>query len=455
MMNLQPHISFFTCFCLLMPSFVFANVAQEEIGEVVFARGAVSAKSHAGEIRVLGKQASIFKGDVITTGLKSFSVIKMIDSSRISVRPDTVFSFKDYSMKQDEESAVMQLFKGGLRAISGLISKRKPEAFKLDTAVATIGIRGTDFDVRLCELDCAIDEQNNKQKEKKTVIAKIVLLRGEVKAIQKNNTERKLKLGSSIYEGDTLITETKSYAIIVFNDKSRMTLKAKTEIKIEKHRFISPESNDNSAVYNLIKGGIRALTGLITKVNKDNYKLQTATATIGIRGTGYDMVWLGPCTGGATSCGLTGSVWLGAIYAKNDAGEFDLLENQSFVIRLIDTPASIIETPPILNIPRPDEVDVNFDELFNDEVEDVPSGLYANTREGIVYMERDGEIIEMRPGEGGFVSTDGSTIVKLERPRNFQTNDPYLQTINEEFETLYELLDDSAIEQNDFECTVQ
>ena len=144
-----------------MPSFVFANVAQEEIGEVVFARGAVSAKSHAGEIRVLGKQASIFKGDVITTGLKSFSVIKMIDSSRISVRPDTVFSFKDYSMKQDEESAVMQLFKGGLRAISGLISKRKPEAFKLDTAVATIGIRGTDFDVRLCELDCAIDEQNN------------------------------------------------------------------------------------------------------------------------------------------------------------------------------------------------------------------------------------------------------------------------------------------------------
>ena len=70
-------------------------------------------------------------------------------------------------------------------------------------------------------------------------------------------------------------------------------------------------------------------------------------------------------------------------------------------------------------------------------------------------MERDGEIIEMHPGEAGFVSTDGNTIVKLELPRNFQTNDPYLQTINEEFESLYELLDSSAIEQNDFECTVQ
>jgi len=41
------------------------------------------------------------------------------------------------------------------------------------------------------------------------------------------------------------------------------------------------------------------------------------------------------------------------------------------------------------------------------------------------------------------------------RPRGFQTNDPYLQTINEEFETLYELLDESVIEQNEFECIVQ
>lgn len=456
-MNRQLHTVFLylTCLTLLLPSFVFAVSAQEQIGEVIFARGIVSAKSLAGVIRVLGKEAPIYKGDVITTGPKSFSVIKMIDESRLSVRPDTVFSFDEYSLKENQESAVMQLFKGGLRSISGLISKRKPEAFKLNTTVATIGIRGTDFDARLCEVDCAIDEQKYNEKKKNNVIAKVVFLRGELKAIALNNTVRALTLKSPIYEGETLVTEEKSYAVIAFNDKSKMTLKAETEIKIEKHRYISPESNENNAVYNLIKGGIRALTGLISKVNKDTYKLKTPTATIGIRGTGYDLSWLGPCTGGATSCGLSGAVWLGSIYAKNEAGEFELLENQAFVIRLINTPATIIETPPILDIPRPDEVEVNFDELFGDETTDVDAGLYVNTREGIVYMERDGEIIEMSSGEGGFVSTDGSIIVKLERPRTFQTNDPYLQTINEEFETLYELLDDSVIEQNEFECIVQ
>jgi hypothetical protein len=459
-MNQQRHTSilYLTYLTLLIPLFAFANVTQDKIGEVVFARGAVSAQSLAGEIRVLGKQAPIYQGDVITTGPKSFSVIKMIDDSRISVRPDTVFSFKNYSLKENEESAVMQLFKGGLRAISGLISKRNPEAFKLNTAVATIGIRGTDFDVRLCEVDCAIDEQKYKKKKGKLVddaVAKIAFLKGDVYTLYPGSAKVKLETGSALIEGDTVETGGKAIAVIVFRDKGRVTLKENTQFKIEEHRYSPDRPQENSAIFKLIKGGMRALTGLIGKKNKEAYKVNTPTATIGIRGTGYDLVWLGPCSGGATSCGLNGSVWLGSIYAKNDAGEFELLENQSFIVRLIDTPAAITDTPPILDIPRPDEVDINFEELFGEDAEDVPSGLYANTREGIVYMERDGEIIEMHPGEGGFISTDGSTIVKLERPRTFQTNDPYLETINEEFETLYELLDESVIEQNDFECTVQ
>ncbi len=430
----------------------------EQIGEVVFARGAVSSQSQTGEIRVLGKQAPIYEGDIVTAGPRSFSVIKLVDDSRISIRPDTVLSFEKYSIKKGEESAVIRLFKGGLRTITGYISKRKPDAFALHTSVATIGIRGTDFDARLCELDCMIDQQTleKKKAKKDNTIAKVAFLKGNATAVSLNDTSRDLKMGSSIYEGDTLKTAKQSYMLIAFNDKSRMSLKSETELKIEEHKYISADSDNNSAVYELIKGGIRALTGFIGKKNKDAYIVKSPTATIGIRGTGYDLLWLGPCTGGATNCGLSGYVWLGSIYAKNDAGEFELLENQSFIIRFVDTAADIIDLPPVMDIPRPDKVDINFEELFGgQEDNDVPSGLYVNTREGIVYMERDGEIIEMLAGEGGFVSTDGSIIVKLEHPKTFQTDDPYFQTINEEFETLYELLEDSVIQQTEFECIVQ
>ena len=48
----------------------------------------------------------------------------------------------------------MQLLRGGFRAVTGFISKGSPDAAKVQTATATIGIRGTDFDARLCGPEC-------------------------------------------------------------------------------------------------------------------------------------------------------------------------------------------------------------------------------------------------------------------------------------------------------------
>ena len=69
-------------------------------------------------------------------------MVKLNDGTRISIRPGSVLAITDYADKAGEESATMRLFRGGLRAISGWISKRNPDAFKVRTAVATIGIRG-------------------------------------------------------------------------------------------------------------------------------------------------------------------------------------------------------------------------------------------------------------------------------------------------------------------------
>lgn len=49
---------------------------------------------------------------------------------------------------------MFSLLKGGLRTITGAIGKRKPDAYQLRTTVATIGIRGTNYGVLLCQGDC-------------------------------------------------------------------------------------------------------------------------------------------------------------------------------------------------------------------------------------------------------------------------------------------------------------
>ena len=55
------------------------------------------------------------------------------------------------------ESAFFKLVKGGLRAVDGLIGQTTPQNYGVETPVATIGVRGTAFDVRYCGDDC-IDE---------------------------------------------------------------------------------------------------------------------------------------------------------------------------------------------------------------------------------------------------------------------------------------------------------
>ena len=51
----------------------------------------------------------------------------------------------------------MRLIQGGIRAVAGLISKARPEAYKVATPVATISTRGTRFDI-VCVGLCAQEE---------------------------------------------------------------------------------------------------------------------------------------------------------------------------------------------------------------------------------------------------------------------------------------------------------
>jgi hypothetical protein len=56
--------------------------------------------------------------------------------------------------QQKPESAFFKLVKGGLRAVDGLIGQSEPKNYGVETPVATIGVRGTAFDVRYCGDDC-------------------------------------------------------------------------------------------------------------------------------------------------------------------------------------------------------------------------------------------------------------------------------------------------------------
>ena len=266
------------------------SVLAEEAGEVVAARGAITAQQGESTPRILGRSAKVNVGDVVTTGRKSFVVMKLGDGTKMTLRPNTSFKIEQWNEKPQQESAVFRLFKGGLRAISGALSKRRPDAFRLRTSVATIGIRGTVFDARLCEDDCRVDAKKYKEVKANVspVVARVGFLKGTADAVRREaGLRRTLSTGAPVYAGDSIVTQASSYAVVLFKDRSRVTIRPKSEFAVT--AFDYQDQDSDSAIFRLVRGGLRAVTGLIGKRRPHKVRYRTEVATIGIRGTAFDM----------------------------------------------------------------------------------------------------------------------------------------------------------------------
>jgi len=115
----------------------------------------------------------------------------------------------------------------------------------------------------------------------------VTQLSGTLSVKKPDGSVRILSQKSEVQNGDTLNTERDSYAQIRFEDGARLTMKPNTSIKVENISFAEDKPQEDSFVFGLLKGGLRAVTGLVGKRNKDKYQVGTATATIGIRGTTF------------------------------------------------------------------------------------------------------------------------------------------------------------------------
>ncbi len=148
-------------------------------------------------------------------------------------------------------------------------------------------------------------------------------LSGAVSAQRVDGSIRALSKNSELEVGEVITTAKGSYASVKFTDGGELTLQPDTSVKIDQYGFDEAKPKDDSLVFSLVKGGLRSITGLVGKRgNRDAYKLNTETATIGIRGTDYRAAMCkNNC--GKTANGLYLSVISGIINAKTDAGNLD------------------------------------------------------------------------------------------------------------------------------------
>jgi FecR protein/C-lobe and N-lobe beta barrels of Tf-binding protein B len=174
----------------------------------------------------------------------------------------------------------------------------------------------------------------------------VILANGPFIAIQTNASARSLSRGSEFYQGDRLWTGPRTRAQIRFSDGAIMTLRPDTEFSVDEYQFDEKNADNNTGFFTLIKGGFRTLTGLISKLRPDGYRVKTAYAIVGVRGTTYEVV---------DQSALYVAAWEGTISVTNNKSEMLLGFGQDFnyatVTSINSAPKGTVEIPPPLQQP--------------------------------------------------------------------------------------------------------
>lgn len=170
-------------------------------------------------------------------------------------------------------------------------------------------------------------------------IGSVILSFGQNTAVSDLSGERKLKRKSDVYADDLLKTGAKGRLQIRFSDGSRLSLKPDTEFKIAEYQFESDKPEEGKAIYKLLKGGMRTISGQIGKVDKEDYKLDAVVATIGIRGTDFSINKVGDKVSGSVASGKIN------VAAKQGANR-DIAKGRSFQLTGPKGTISVFKTPP-------------------------------------------------------------------------------------------------------------
>lgn len=123
-------------------------VAAQSVGKVMFVSGDVHVQQPDGNTQVVTVDQDIQAGQQFVTGEGGYLHLRMIDDAYYSVRPNSRFRIETYHYDATQPSNNQirtQLEAGSVRAITGKAGEANKQGYRLNTPVAAIGVRGTDY----------------------------------------------------------------------------------------------------------------------------------------------------------------------------------------------------------------------------------------------------------------------------------------------------------------------
>ena len=409
------------------------SAAADPVATLSRLEGVASVVHANGRAALVYDGFKLVAGDTITTEKSSSVLLTFEDKSQVALRPGTQFQVKEFNYQEaqpEADSSLVKLIKGGLRTLSGFVGKRgNRDAYRLEAANATIGIRGTDFSARLCEADCDAEQKQRQaiQPSPSGLIGRIAEIEGRVARVDAEGRNYELGKSAPFFEGDELRMGDTGHATLVMTDKTRIVLQAGASMKMSKYTYDQAKPDLSNMLVEMLRGTARIATGLLGKARPRNVNFQIATATIGIRGTAFDIVCgkkdKDPCEGELYVNMREGKTEIssGANVMELTAGQTAHIDAKDAAPKLIEeTPAFIRDNP----LPIPERQEIDMDGLFGTGKQDVPPGLYVTTNDGRIELTEGTRAIEVSKGESS--ATTGTGPILLPSTPAFMDNDKVL-----------------------------
>jgi hypothetical protein len=121
------------------------TTAPTEVGTTVLIKRKVTGIIGVEE-RDLKKGSRVFRDELVRTGPQAQAELRLDDNTKLALGPDAELRLDEFAVAggSDAKSIAVRLLKGTLRFLTG---RHSSESYKIETPSATIGVRGTVFDI--------------------------------------------------------------------------------------------------------------------------------------------------------------------------------------------------------------------------------------------------------------------------------------------------------------------
>ena len=172
---------------------------------------------------------------------------------------------------------------------------------------------------------------------------------GDVRVGREGAPQRVAQHATEFYEGESIVTGAGALAQLRMLDGALMSVRGDTEIKLERFSYAGDQDRNASFLMSVLKGGLRTITGVIGRQNRERYRITTTTATIGVRGTDYEIVHVPPqAASREVPAGTYDHVFAGVTSMQNTAGVMLLVTRDQTAFAALEGTA-----PPVLVAPPP------------------------------------------------------------------------------------------------------